>query len=386
LPNDVEVNASRSVGNNVSDNGVNVLINGMASQSVLAALLDDGDAASFQLMGEDLALVPGARLGPAAAMYDAELARLDPSLREPFEREQAAVLREAHGWLRKYNRSVHARLRGYLALGRRCDFAYPWPVVAMLGICQVLTGMGRNRLYSMFAPVARRLGYRALDELVDGTEDVLRRTNRGIFADSVPTVLMALRAHELRARGERGLGDALLDGPLPPVMDAECRRVMRALADGMAIADGEARFRVLARLTLEHFAREQAIFTYHLGAPGDRGRGVPSTARNGAAPRSPREGGGRSAATPSRQPALVRRLLALPAVPAPVVERRWLGGRCVVFKPFALPAGFDMRDHDARVELFGRAFVSSVTGDREDYLAAVRYVEKRFGAPTRTHS
>ena len=54
-------------------------------------------------------------------------------------------------------------------------------------------------------------------------------------------------------------------------------------------------------------------------------------------------------------------------------------GRRVVFRAYKLPSGFDIRDHQTRVEHFGRAFVASVTSDREDYDAAVRYVIDRFG-------
>src|SRR4051794_10478568 len=97
--------------------------------------------ASFQLMGEDLAILPGARLRAAADAYEAGLQRLPAALRAPFERAQQDWLGEAHGFLRRYNRSLDTRLRGYLALGRRLGFAYPWPVVAMLGICQVMTGL-----------------------------------------------------------------------------------------------------------------------------------------------------------------------------------------------------------------------------------------------------
>ncbi len=312
----------------------------MALVDSLQALLER-ETASFQLMGEDLALLPGAGLREAAAAYEAQVAELPAGLRARFEAEQAVVLREAHRWLCKYNRSVHTRLRGYLALGRRCSFEYPWPVVAMLGICQVLTGIGRNRRYALLAPVLRRLGSRKLDELVEGTEDVLRRTNRGIFADSVPAVLMALHARELSTRGDRELADALLDGPLPPVMDGESRSLMRGLHDGLAIADPEQRFGALTALTLRHFAREQAIFTYQMGPVG--------------AP------------------------VGLRSVPAPRIERTLLGGRRVVFKSFRLPRGFDLRDHAARVAAFGQAFVSSVTADQADYRAAVAYVERRFG-------
>jgi hypothetical protein len=323
----------------------------MALVDSLRALLGDERAASFQLMGEDLALVPAAQLVEAARAYERELDAIAPSLRPRFEAEQAAIQAEAHRWLRRYNRSVHTRLRGYLALGRRSAFEYPWPVVAMLGICQVLSGIGRNRVFGLLAPAVRRLGSRLLDELVESTEDVLRRTNRGIFADSVPTVLYALRVRELAAAGEGELARALTDGPLPPLMDGESRALIRGLAEGLAIADPGERFDRLAALTLTHFGREQAIFSFHLG-------------------------GGR---TRKPEPALVRRLLAVREVAAPRLERDRAGTPRVVFRPFRLPAGFDLRDHAARVELFGRAFVLPVTADRDGYRAAVRYVEERFG-------
>ncbi|MGN6110339.1 MAG: hypothetical protein ACTHU0_34870 [Kofleriaceae bacterium] len=73
-----------------------------------------------------------------------------------------------------------------------------------------------------------------------------------------------------------------------------------------------------------------------------------------------------------------RKLPAARALPAPVIERGAL-----VFRPFALPAGFDLRDHDARVELFGRAFVTSVTRSRADYGIAKSWVVAQFGAPAR---
>ncbi|UQA60172.1 hypothetical protein [Polyangium aurulentum] len=38
-----------------------------------------------------------------------------------------------------------------------------------------------------------------------------------------------------------------------------------------------------------------------------------------------------------------------------------------------------MRDHEARVEAFGRTFVLSVAETLEDDEAVVRYVERRFG-------
>jgi hypothetical protein len=309
--------------------------------------LGDPDAQSFQLMGEDLALLTGEDLIEAGRAWQAALERVEPTLRGRVSEELTELQRQAHRFLRKYNRSVHARLAGYVEIGRRCRFAYPWPVVAILGIEQVLTGMRHNRIYGLVGEAAGRLGWRALDQLTDGSEDVLRRTNRGIFADSLPTVLLALRARELKAAGEEALAEAMLDGPLPPLFDEECRALARALYAGLDLPAGDERFRALARLTARHFAREQAIFTFHIGPP------------------------------PSRaQPRVIRRLLALRAVPAPVIAR----GR-VTLKPFALPAGFDMRNHAARVALFGRAFVDSVTRSRDDYLHAVAHVVARWGRP-----
>jgi hypothetical protein len=312
------------------------------------------EAASFQLMGEDLTLIPGTALRAAAERYEAALARVPPGLRETFQQEQLAAARAAHAFLRRYNRSMLTRLGGYLQLAARCDFAYPWPVVAMLGICAVRGGIARNRLYGLLGPAAGQLGVRALERLVEGTEDVLRRTNRGIFADSAPTVLLALRGHELRRRGEAALALALLEGPLPVLLDELSRAIARGIYDGLAIPAADERFRALADLTVRHFGREQAIFTHHLASPAQAEAG-------------------------RRTSPWVRRFTALRSVPAPVVERRRGGPGRLRFRTFALPAGFDVRDHDTRVELFGRAFVRSVTDRQEDYDVAVRYVRDRFG-------
>ncbi|MGZ3441457.1 MAG: hypothetical protein ACXVDD_18185 [Polyangia bacterium] len=309
--------------------------------------LDDPEAQSFQLFGEDLIALTGGDLVDAAQKWQAALARVPAAHRARVEEELTALQREAHRFLRKYNRSVHARLAGYVEIGRRCRFAYPWPVVAILGIEQVMEGMRHNRVYGIVGEAARRLGWRALAQLTDGSEDVLRRTNRGIFADSLPTVLLALRADELRRGGEAELAAALLDGPLPPTFDEECRALARALYDGLGIADGRERFATLSRLTARHFAREQAIFTHQIGPPSAR-----------------------------PQPAVLKRLLAIRAVPAPVVD----GGR-VRLASFALPRGFDLRDHAARVSLFGRAFVDAITGSVDDYRVAAAHVVGRWGRP-----
>ena len=307
--------------------------------------LGDAGAQSFQLFGEDLLALSGGDLAEAAAAWRAALERVDPALRARVEEELASLQQQALGFLRKYNRSVHGRLAGYVEIGRRCRFAYPWPVVAILGIEQVMEGMRHNRVYGIVGEAARRVGWRALAQLTDGSEDVLRRTNRGIFADSLPTVMLALRADALRRKGEAALAGALLDGPLPPTFDDECRALARALYDGLAIEEPGERFATLSRLTVRHFAREQAIFTHQIGPP------------------------------PSRpQPAVLRRLLAIRAVPAPIID-----GTRVKLAPFSLPAGFDMRDHGARVSLFGRAFVDSITRSTGEYKIAAAHVVARWG-------
>jgi hypothetical protein len=309
--------------------------------------LEDPDAQSFQLLGDDLLALTGGDLADAAAAWRAALERVPAPWRARVEAELTTLSRDTHRYVRKYNRSVHARVAGYVELGRRCRFVYPWPVVAILGIEQVLEGMRQNRVYGLLGEAARRLGWRALALVTDGSEDVLRRTNRGIFADSVPTVLLALRADALRAAGESELARLLLDGPLPPTFDDECRTLARALYEGLGIADDDERFATLARLTVRHFAREQAIFTYQIGPPPGRA-----------------------------QPVVIRRLLAIRSVPAPVVD-----GARVRLAPYALPSGFDLRDHAARVTLFGRAFVDAVTGTRADYRVAVEHVVRRWGRP-----
>jgi len=48
------------------------------------------------------------------------------------------------------------------------------------------------------------------------------------------------------------------------------------------------------------------------------------------------------------------------------------------FVPFALPPGFDLRDHAARVAAFGRAFVASVTASPADHAIATAWVLARF--------
>jgi hypothetical protein len=293
-------------------------------------------AASFQLMGEDLQLLTLEDLGAAVA---AQEAAIPDDLRADVLAEERALAAESHRWLKKFNRSLYGRIAGYLALGKRLDFRYPWPVVAILGIVQVIGGMDRARVYGLAGRLASRFGYDSIEKLGDGSEDVLRRTNRGIFADSVPTVLRALRAIDLHREDKSDVAEALIEGHGALLWDEESRVLCRGLVDGLQLGDEAAGFRALAAVTQQHFAREQAIFTHHI-ASRTRTRKLPATK----------------------------------AVPAPVIERSRLA-----FRPYALPAGFDLRDHDARVDAFGRAFVSAVTGSLADYRVATAWVTRRFG-------
>lgn len=305
----------------------------MSLISALRARLGDPTASSFQLMGEDLQLL---------TLADVQAAVAGSTVPPEVAAEEAALAEEAHRWLKKYNRSLYGRIAGYLELGKHCAFRYPWPVVAILGIVQVISGMDRARLYGLAGRVAARLGRDWYEKLGDGSEDVLRRTNRGIFADSVPTVLRALRAEALAKAGKPALADALIDGRGALLWDEESRLLCRAIFDGLMLPDEAARFHALSAATLRHFAREQAIFTHHIASK-NRSRKLP----------------------------------AAKSLPAPVIT-----GKKLAFAPFPLPRGFDIRDHAARVEVFGRAFVTSVTGSLADYRVATAWVRARFQPKT----
>ena len=314
------------------------------------AILGDGTLPSFRLAGEDLIVLSPDRLRPAAEAYERELAESIPvSLRGAVVREQGTILKQAHELVRRYNSGIHERIQGYVELARRVELEYPWPVVAILGILEVKRTLSRVHLFGWLGLSAERLGYRELTRAAERMDDVLRRTNRGIFADSVPTVLYALRCHALLQEGRRELCTALLAGPVPVWMDSESRALASLLVEGLAIENEERRFAALAALTVRHFAREQAIFSHHMGV------------RPGVAPRKPR-------------PSLLGRLFETRSVLAPKIE-----GGSLKLAPFPLPPGFDLRDHDARVRVLGDAFVRSVTGNRADYRAAAAGVLARFG-------
>ena len=318
----------------------------------LRQLLSKPEAQSFQLLGEDLVLLSGAKLRQAVAIYEAELARTVPSsIRPLFEDEQAEFLSEAHTWLKRFNQTIHTRIRGYLALGRLCNFEYPWPTIAVLGICEVLERITRARVYGLVGKVARHLvRYGEIEELASQIDDILLRTNRSIFADSVPTVLMALRCHNHRSQGADDLAEALLSGPLTPLMDEESRELCRGLYQALAVDESQERFSQLVALTLRHFHREQAILTSHL------------------------EG----TLSQSKESSLANRLMRISSVSAPVIESTSNGCQ-LVFKPYKLPTDFDLKDHGVRVNEFACAFIISVTSKISDYQVAVDYVVRRFG-------
>jgi hypothetical protein len=297
----------------------------------LRARLNDAAAPSFRLANDDLIALTRADVFGDTGLDAAVVA------------EERALATTAHAWVTKHNRSLAARIAGYVALGDACAWLYPWPTVAILGLVQVSSGLARARLYGLAGMVAERLGRPRLARLGDVSEDVLRRTNRGIFADSVPTVLRALRARELARDGRGALADAVVRGDAALALDDESQALCRAIADGLAIGDARERFAALAATTLSHFGREQAIFTYQMGA--------------------------RAADAGRRKP-----LGAVATLPAPAIVNGSLR-----FTAYPLPPGFDIRDHAPRVAVFGRAFVTSVTRSAQDYAIATAWVRARFG-------
>ena len=147
------------------------------------AILGDGTLPSFRLAGEDLIVLSPDRLRPAAEAYERELAESIPvSLRGAVVREQGTILKQAHELVRRYNSGIHERIQGYVELARRVELEYPWPVVAILGILEVKRTLSRVHLFGWLGLSAERLGYRELTRAAERMDDVLRRTNRGIFA------------------------------------------------------------------------------------------------------------------------------------------------------------------------------------------------------------
>jgi hypothetical protein len=298
-------------------------------------------------------LLGGEDLLAAAEDWRRELDERVPAAMQPaFLHEQTVATAEAQRWLRRHNVSLHDRIAGYLALADQVQ-DYPWPIVAILGLMEVRGSISRFGALTAGSPLLARFGQTRWTRIADRTLDVLRRTNRGIFADSVPLVLYALHVRALERDNQPELARALVEGPLPPVWDAAQKTVLARLVDGLREPDPERRFRALAELTVDQFEREQQVFTHHLG--GDRP----------AAKRPARRPTGKAAAR-------VQAWLAPPHVRAPRIERS-SGARQLVFAEYPLPPEFDLRNHAARVELFSDVFVRSVLGSRDDYACAARW-------------
>ena len=132
----------------------------------LRARLGAPGASSFQLMGEDLQVLTVEDLRAAVAAHDAAI---PDDLRADLLAEELALAAESHRWLTKFNRSLYGRIAGYVALGKRIQFHYPWPTVAILGIVQVIGGMDRARVYGLAGRIASRLGYPSYERLGDGS-------------------------------------------------------------------------------------------------------------------------------------------------------------------------------------------------------------------------
>jgi hypothetical protein len=309
----------------------------------------DAGARSFRVTGDDLVSLTFADMRAACDAYDEAFRAVPEALRRAVLEQFEAHAREAHAALRRHNGDIYGRVRGYLALARRTGFELPWPTVAVLGISQVIEGMAAYRAVALVGEWASRFGYDAIAERCAEVDDMSRRANRAIFADSVPTVLLGLRCAELRRTGRGAVADALLLGPAPITMDEASWGMVHALDQAFSIDDGHARFAALVRLTSAQYEREQEVFTHHLGGALTL-RGVPRWLEERVRIRSTR---------------------------APVIVRT-AGGRTLLFRRRELPAGFDISDHDARVEVLGRLFVDAVTGSEDDFRAAVAWVIGRF--------
>jgi hypothetical protein len=314
----------------------------MPLNHALRRAFEPADASSFRLSSDELWLVTGADLKKAADEYDQAMSKVKPDLRKRLVDEHVELATATWKWLRKFNVSMEERMAGYSALGRAFAWEYPWPAVAVFGTLAMRTGLRQSEALRLAGSAVR-----PVLEVGDWMQDVLRRTTRGVFADSIPAALWALRCHCLRQAGESMVADALLDGPLPPAMDDENLSVMRNLDATLKLENAEQRFSALTDMSMKQFDRDQAVFTGALGSM-----------RNGR--------------LPSWEPWRVR-FTRMKKVEAPVIR-----GEKLVLEPFALPRDFEVRNHGQRTELFGQAFVSSITGSIKDFKVAVADVSKRF--------
>jgi hypothetical protein len=304
--------------------------------------LEPADASSFRLSSDELWLVTGADLKKAADEYEKAMSQVKPDLRKRVVDEHLELATASWKWLRKHNVSLEERLAGYSAMGRAFGWEYPWPAVAVLSTLTLRTGLRRSE-----AMRAAGLAVRPVLEVGDWLQDVLRRSNRGMFADAIPTALWALRCHGLRQKGEGMVAEALLDGPLPPAMDEECRSVIRNLDASLRLESAQERFVALTNMTSKQLDREQAVITAALGSM-----------RNGR--------------NPSWEPWRLR-FTRMKKVEAPVVR----GGK-VVFEDFALPKEFEVRSHGERLAVFEKAYLKPLTGSIADFKVAAAEVARRF--------
>lgn len=314
----------------------------MPLTDALKKSLGANDSSSFLLSSDELWLVTGADLRKAADEYDQALSRVKPDLRKRLAEEHVELATASWKWLRRFNVSLEERLAGYSAMGRAFGWEYPWPAVAVLSMMTLRAGLRQSEAFRLAG-----MAVRPVLEVGDWLQDVLRRSNRGMFADAIPTALWALRCHGLRQKGEGMVADALLDGPLPPAMDEECRSVLRNLDAALRLTNAGERFFALTRMTAKQLEREQAVITAHLGAQ-----------RNGR--------------NPSWEPWRFR-FTRMKKVEAPVIR----GGK-VSFEGFALPKDFEIRNHGQRTELFCKAFLEPLTGSIADFKVAVAEVARRY--------
>ena len=101
---------------------------------------------------------------------------------------------EAHRWLRRHNGNVHSRIAGYLALGRKLDFVYPWPVVAVLSADDTLN----VAIQQMWQLNIRHLPVVDQGSLLGmvSERDVLLHIARGLSQQQVARVLREAMANE----------------------------------------------------------------------------------------------------------------------------------------------------------------------------------------------
>ncbi len=289
-------------------------------------------------MGDDLVLVGGAALREAADRYEEESSPPNRPWGAPRGARARARGGDGRGaWLAP---QVQPRAPGaHRGVPRpRREVRLPLPVArrgARPGCARWLRGLSAMaRCGASLVKCGRARG---------GPGCAIGRRARRHAPAHEPRHLRRLGAHggpraplpRASRRRARALAEALLDGPLPPLIDDETRALGRAIYRGLGVRDAGERFKTLADVTARALLRRArpAVFSYHMGprraiSRGGVARGAMARLRSVEAPR--------------------------------IVERK--GGLELVFAPYPLPRGFVMEDHEARVREFGKAFVTSITG------------------------